>query len=224
VYVNVRVLAATNEPMEAKIKAGQFREDLYYRLNVIPIQLPSLRERREDIPLLVMHYLRQKTSPRSGQGFQITRRAMAALNSYDWPGNVRELDNVIERACALSEGDLIRVADLPQAVQESAPEALRIPPGGADETTFIVAPGAGGDKTQRSGLILGEDLEAEPPPPPIATVPPPIGPLKEFLREQELRYVNRALAYTGGNKEKTAELLGVSLATLYRKLAGEVGT
>ena len=223
VHVNVRVLAATNEPLEAKTKAGAFREDLYYRLNVIPIQIPSLRERPEDIPLLVMHCLRQKTSPRSGQAFQITRRAVAALNSYDWPGNVRELENVIERACALSEDDLIRVADLPPAVQESAPEAFRIPPGGRDETTFFVAPGVA--VSPGSGLVLGGELggelEPEPPVPPVATVPTPIGPLKEFLREQEVRYVNRALAYTTGNKEKAAELLQISLATLYRKLADD---
>lgn len=229
VYVNVRVLAATNEPLEAKIKAGRFREDLYYRLNVIPIRLPSLRERPEDIPLLVMHYLRLKTSPRSGHPFQITRRAMAALNGYAWPGNVRELDNVIERACTLSEGDLIRVADLPSAVQESAPEGSRVPPGGRDETAFIVAPPGTSPAAPATSISPGmlsaiTDLEPEPPPPPVATVPTPVGPLKEYLREQELRYVNRALAYTRGDKEKAAQLLDVSLATLYRKLAGEPGS
>jgi DNA-binding NtrC family response regulator len=217
VYVNVRVLAATNEPLEDKLKTGRFREDLYYRLNVIPIRLPSLRERPEDIPLLVMHYLRLKTSPRSGQPFQITRRAMAALNGYSWPGNARELENVIERACALSEGDLIRVADLPPAVQDSAPEGSRVPPGGRDETAFIVATGAA--TSPQSGSMGSGDPDAEPPPPPVATVPSPVGPLREFLREQELRYVNRALAYAGGDKEKAAKLLDVSLATLYRKLA-----
>jgi DNA-binding NtrC family response regulator len=217
VHVNVRVLAATNEPLEPKIKAGRFREDLYYRLNVIPIRLPTLRERPEDIALLVMHGLRQKLSPHSGRPFQITRRAMEALNAYGWPGNVRELENVLERACALSEGDLIRVADLPASVQESAPEEFRVPPGGTDETAFFVAPG----KSPRSAGT--GTVEAEPPPSPVATVPAPVESLKEFLREQELRYLNRALAYTGGNKEKSAELLGISLATLYRKLAGEPG-
>ena len=85
-YVNVRVLAATNEPLENKIKEGKFREDLYYRLNVIPIQLPNLRERREDIPLLVAHALRNRLSPRTGRPFQTSRRAMAAMNAYPWPG------------------------------------------------------------------------------------------------------------------------------------------
>jgi two-component system response regulator AtoC len=216
VYVNVRVLAATNEPLEAKIKDGRFREDLYYRLNVIPIRLPGLRERPEDVPLLVMHYLRRKTSPRSGHPFQITRRAMDALNTYAWPGNVRELENVIERACALCEDDLIRVADLPPAVQESAPETSRIPPGARDETTFIAR-----ENPAREPGILATASDAEPPPSPIATVPRPVGPLKDFVREQEQSYLNRALAYTGGNKEKAAEMLEISLATLYRKLAGD---
>ena len=213
VHVNVRVLAATNEPLESKIKTGTFREDLYYRLNVIPIRLPSLRERPEDVPLLVMHYLRRKTSPRSGQPFQITRRAMLALSAYAWPGNVRELENVVERACALSEDDLIRVVDLPPGVQESAPEEFRVAPGQRDETAFITA----SSETQRQLSIV-----AEPPVSPVATVPPPVGSLKDFLREQEVTYLNRALAYAGGNKERTAEMLGISLATLYRKLAGEL--
>ncbi|HXJ61733.1 MAG TPA: sigma-54 dependent transcriptional regulator [Verrucomicrobiae bacterium] len=216
IYVNVRVLAATNEPLEAKIKAGNFREDLYYRLNVIPLRLPGLRERAEDVPLLVMHYLRRKTSPRSGQPFQITRRAMAAMNTYAWPGNVRELENVIERACALCEDDLIRVVDLPTAVQETAPETSRVPPGARDETTFIAR-----DAATRQPGILPALSDAEPPPSPIATVPRPVGALKDFMREQELSYLNRALAYTAGSKEKAAEMLGVSLATLYRKLAGD---
>lgn len=90
IYVNVRVLAATNEPLEERIKEGTFREDLYYRLNVIPITLPSLRERGEDTPLLVAHFLKDKTHPRTGQHYQMTREAMEVLLFHDWPGNVRE--------------------------------------------------------------------------------------------------------------------------------------
>ena len=113
-YINVRVLAATNEPLEKKIKDGSFREDLYYRLNVIAIDLPSLRERREDIPLLVAHFLRNKINPRTGQPIQITRQAMEILTAHDWPGNVRELENAIERASTLCEDNIIQAADLPR--------------------------------------------------------------------------------------------------------------
>src|SRR5689334_18801839 len=87
IYVNVRVLAAANEPLEKRIKEGTFREDLYYRLNVIPICLPSLRERRDDIPLLVAHFLRDKLSHRTHLPFQITHTAMEILSAHDWPGN-----------------------------------------------------------------------------------------------------------------------------------------
>src|SRR4051794_1106291 len=93
VYVNVRVVAATNESLEKRIKEGTFREDLYYRLNVISIPLPGLRERREDIPLLVAHFLKGKVSRQTNRPFQLTRHAMAVLCAYDWPGNVRELEN-----------------------------------------------------------------------------------------------------------------------------------
>src|SRR5687768_1827964 len=117
VSVNVRVLAATNEPLEKRIKEGTFREDLFYRLNVIPIALPSLRERSEDVPLLVAHFLKGKVHPRTGKPFQLTRTAVEALCAHDWPGNVRELENAIERACALAEENVIHVGDLPPHFQ-----------------------------------------------------------------------------------------------------------
>src|SRR5258707_1992065 len=101
IFVNVRVVAAANEPLEKKIKEGTFREDLYYRLNVISIDLPSLRGRREDIPLLVAHFLKGKVNRRTNHPFQITRQAMEILCAHDWPGNVRELENAIERAVTL---------------------------------------------------------------------------------------------------------------------------
>ena len=121
VTVNVRVLAATNEPLEKRLKEGTFREDLYYRLNVIPINLPNLRERREDVPVLTMHFLRNKVNARTGKLFQITRKSLDVLTAHDWPGNVRELENAIERGCALCEDGVIRVADLPPAIHRDAP-------------------------------------------------------------------------------------------------------
>jgi transcriptional regulator with PAS, ATPase and Fis domain len=215
VFVNVRVLAATNEPLEKKIKEGTFREDLYYRLNVIPILLPSLRERLDDIPLLVAHFLRDKVHPRSGKSFQMTRQAMEALSAHHWPGNVRELENAIERACALCEDAVIQVGDLPPVFHKyaSLPSA---------ET--VIETKAGGPPT--SMVVLSQSLfplkvaEAHPP----GATPPSmsdraVGPLKNFLRDQEAAYLNRALSMCGGDKEKAAEMLGISLATLYRKLA-----
>jgi two-component system response regulator PilR (NtrC family)/two-component system response regulator AtoC len=204
----VRVLSATNEPLEERVKAGAFREDLYYRLNVIPINLPNLRERREDIPVLTVHFLRNKINPRTGALFQITRKALEVLSAHDWPGNVRELENAIERACALCEGGTIRVADLPPAVRRQAPsddseELVEIPDTAPGETAGLPVSPTGAPAP--AGHPLSQQL----------------GPLKDFMREQELTYVNRALALAGGDKEKAAQLLNVSVATLYRKLADE---
>jgi DNA-binding NtrC family response regulator len=208
VSVNVRVLAATNEPLEKKLKDGTFREDLYYRLNVIPINLPSLRERREDVPVLAMHFLRNKVHPRTGKLYSITRKALEVLSAHDWPGNVRELENAIERAAALCENSTIRVADLPPVLRRYA--------SGDDEEELVETPAE--TAVSGTGPVMG--AVSAPPQPSFSQ---PVGPLRNFLREQELGYVNRALAQTNGDKEKAAEMLGVSVATLYRKLAEEDG-
>ena len=123
IYVNVRVVAASNEPLEKRIKEGSFREDLYYRLNVIAIPLPSLRERRDDIPLLVAHFLKGKVNDRANRPVQMTRQAMEILCAHDWPGNVRELENAIERAATLCEGNIIQAGDLPPSLLASVKTA-----------------------------------------------------------------------------------------------------
>jgi two-component system, NtrC family, response regulator AtoC len=111
--LNVRVISATNAELEKEIKNGRFREDLYYRLNVIPIHLPPMRNRREDIPLLVRHFLQQTCSEMSRPLMSVSPEAMRALEEYDWPGNVREMQNIIERTIALSDNDRIEKSDLP---------------------------------------------------------------------------------------------------------------
>jgi DNA-binding NtrC family response regulator len=116
---DVRVVAATNKPLEEEQKAGRFREDLYYRLNVVTVTLPALRERREDIPELVEHLL--ATRPFGPRRFRISPEALRVLQGYDWPGNVRELANVLERAQILAEGDTITPDDLPEAVVDAGP-------------------------------------------------------------------------------------------------------
>jgi two-component system response regulator AtoC len=113
-WADVRVVAATNRPLEEVQKAGRFREDLFYRLNVIAIDLPPLRERRGDIPELVEHFL--TTRQVGPQRLTVTTEALQALGRYDWPGNVRELANVLERAQILAEGDAITPDDLPETV------------------------------------------------------------------------------------------------------------
>ena len=110
--INVRILAATNRDLEAAVAQGGFRRDLYFRLNVLTLRLPSLRERREDIPLLISHFL-ERLARTTGQVRTLSDDSVKLLLTHDWPGNVRELENCIERAWALSSGPIIQVADLP---------------------------------------------------------------------------------------------------------------
>jgi len=115
--VDVRVIAATNKDLSMQVERGLFREDLYYRLEVIPVNLPPLRERRSDIPLLVRHFLDRHNKKRSDVEVVITEEAMVHLWEYDWPGNVRELENLLERLVILSEDGMIRVENLPASVR-----------------------------------------------------------------------------------------------------------
>ena len=110
---DVRVLAATNKDLEAEVEKGNFREDLFYRLNVVRIHIPPLRERREDVPLLAEFFLHRQSIRRRGPVMRFTEDALAILEAYDWPGNVRELENTIQRACALSNSDVLLASDIP---------------------------------------------------------------------------------------------------------------
>ena len=117
--VDIRFIAATNVKLEDLVRQGKFREDLFYRINVITIDIPPLRERREDIPLLVRHFLRKYGSENDKPDLDITDRALQALVEYDWPGNVRELEHTIERAAVLAEGSLIDIELLPESIREA---------------------------------------------------------------------------------------------------------
>jgi DNA-binding NtrC family response regulator len=121
--IDVRIIAATNRDLDAAIKTGAFRQDLYFRLNVVQIKLPPLRERKSDIPLLVVSFL-EKFSLAQQTSRDISEDAMRQLMAYDWPGNVRELENAIERSVALGSGPFIQVADLPSNLQYPKTERL----------------------------------------------------------------------------------------------------
>ncbi len=204
IKVDVRVVAATNEPLQDKLKDKSFREDLFYRISVIPIELPPLREKAEDVPLLVHHFVhaiaqRMGTPPPS-----VSDDVMRVLKAYRWPGNVRELQNAMERACALCNGGIIAVADLPDRVWqtvEGKPAAA-----GADAAE---APRAG-DEGALAEKVAGAAQAGGG----FAPIP-----LKDFLHQQEVVYIERTIESAGGDKDKAAELLGISMATLYRKLS-----
>jgi two-component system response regulator HydG len=110
--INVRILAATNRDLEQAVTEGAFRRDLYFRLNVLSLRIPPLRERREDIPLLVAHFM-ERCSRAAGQEKNLSDEALKVMLAYDWPGNVRELENCLERTCAFTSGPTIHVPDLP---------------------------------------------------------------------------------------------------------------
>src|SRR6266513_1230396 len=177
--VNVRVVGATNEPLQPKLKDGTFREDLYYRLAVIPVELPALRERLEDVPLLVNHFLQKQASATGGEPKKIDPEAVDILCHYNYPGNVRELENAIERAWALCENELILSSDLPP---------------------HIVSHGKGDKQEQVMASMLGGHS------------------LGDFVQQQERNYIEATLQHCDGSREKAANMLGISMATLYRKI------
>lgn len=166
--VDVRLIAATNKNLDEEIEKGSFRSDLYYRINVIPLRTPPLRQRKEDIPLLAEHFI-QKYNPQPGGIKKISKRAMAMLTNYDWPGNIRELENIIQRAIALS-------TDTDEITPEFLPENL----------------------TERDSNNHSEQTNT--------------------LLQVEKEVILKTLRRMNGNKRKTAEELGISKATLWRKL------
>jgi len=125
--VDVRIIAATNRKLFELVHKGEFREDLYYRLNVIPIELPPLRYRKEDIPLLVDHFLKKKSAEMKKPVLKISQQTLEPLQKYNWPGNIRELENVIERALVLCDGDEIHLSDFPILLKNGAQNILNLP-------------------------------------------------------------------------------------------------
>jgi len=174
IRTNVRVIASTNKPLAELARQGRFREDLYYRLNVITITLPPLRERTEDIPLLAQHFMGRFAERNRKNIRAISREAMELLLSHDWPGNVRELENTIEHAVVLCRGDTIRVEDLPDLVARE------------------------GTAKQYLTIQLGTPLD-----------------------EIEQQVLQQTLRLTRGNKRLAAQLLGIAVRTIYRKMGGE---
>jgi DNA-binding NtrC family response regulator len=216
IKVDVRVLAATNEPLQQKMVDKSFREDLFYRISVIPVQLPPLRERAEDIPLLVAHFVQQISQRQGIVTARFSDEVMGVLKSYRWPGNVRELQNAVERAIALCDGGVVLLKDLPERVLEAvagvAAVAPRVDPQRYGPQPVVAAPGTGGPIIDP---LLAEKAAGAAQ---WSHGLPPIQ-LKEFLHRQEVDYIEQVIQAAGGDKEKAAEMLGISMATLYRKLA-----
>lgn len=189
--VDVRILSATHKDLAREVEEGRFRQDLFYRINVIELKVPSLRERQSDIPLLARHILKRIAEECGIDGADISADAMIALQSYGFPGNVRELENVIERAFTLCEGDVIQVQDL--QLDRSASPALTSTP-----DTDI----------QRS--LAAEDL-------PLPGASGEVN-LEEFLESIEKQAIEKALEETRWNKTAAAKKLGISFRALRYRL------
>ena len=194
IEVDVRLIAATNRDLLADIHEGRFREDLYYRLNVVHLQLPPLRERKEDIPLLTGHFIKRFNERLKKNVQGVSAEAEGRLDAYPWRGNIRELENVIERCLLFCDEDRIGVGDLPPEVREGRPQAE--PPSAVADTM----PG------------LGDELP----------VPDAGTGLKEAVREVTARLekelIVKALEQTGGNVTHTARLLKISRKSLQTKM------
>ena len=136
VGVDIRLIAASNRDLELEVKEGRFREDLFYRLNVVPLRMPALRERREDVPLLAAHFAAKAAEKHDRPAAELDPALLEALQEYDWPGNVRELENLIERLVVLTNGPRLGVEFLPEKMLRSAPHAAEAAAAATDETTL----------------------------------------------------------------------------------------
>lgn len=193
VPIDVRILCATHRDLEAEVRAGRFREDLYFRLFVFPIRLPALRDRRDDLPMLVTHLLKRLSVETGRRVDRVAPDALEAMTRHAWPGNVRELQNVLHRAVLSCDGDEIRLRDLPAELRTTMLPALPL--------------GVGDD-------AIHHRLDGT-----IAAAPPIDDDGSVCLRELERRAIERALKRSNGRVEQAAKLLGIGRATLYRRLA-----
>jgi two-component system repressor protein LuxO len=195
---DVRIVCASNRDPLAEVKAGRFREDLYYRLHVIPIELPPLRERGDDVVELAEHFL-ARFSEEEGKDFKgLAPDAAAAMRACDWPGNVRQLENLMRRLVVLNEGETIDLEMLPAEIGRAAGSPRDATPAGP-----AMAAQDGPRLTAAAPALAGP-----------AAAELPVGPLEATIREA----IERAIASCGGSIPKAAQMLEVSPSTLYRRI------
>ena len=195
--VDVRVLAATNRDLERMVANGNFREDLYYRLNVVKIVMPPLRERREDVVLLADAFLKELAEENGKQVKELSPEALQKLIQYSWPGNVRELRTAIEHGVVMSNTPKITLRHLPQSIRESRES---IPPSPKPDGATTPPGRSSGRDIQTSTDLANDDLN---------------------LAAMEATLMARALKRTDGNRTEAAKLLGISRRTLQRKLQAD---
>jgi DNA-binding NtrC family response regulator len=190
-----RVIAATNRDLGQEVEKGAFRRDLFFRLNVITIRLAPLRERKEDIPALIHHFLK-----RVGGNYSLTGEVMEVMLSYDWPGNVRELENCVQHMVAVNSGPLLHVADLPSSLQNHLIQK---------KSAYLMAAA-----TTTGDTAIADRGVSHAVPVPTPQSLPGVIPMVELER----RAIANALEYTRGDRAVAAHLLGIGRTTLYRKI------
>src|SRR5262245_16587947 len=195
IKVDVRVIAATNKHLEEAIERGEFREDLYFRLNVIPIVVPPLRDRREDIPRLVQHFARRTAEEHNLKPKKFDSAAMDALSRYRWRANIRELRNTIERLMIMTPGDVVRAEDLPGDLRTGESSAARPP---------VASPAPSASASASEPKAEGQA--------------PGGGTLREFKDASERAYLVQKLRENNWNISKTAEIIDTPRSNLYKKL------
>ena len=203
IQVDVRIIAATNKPLEAAVAARQFREDLFYRLNVVRIQLPALRERREDIPLLINYFLNTFAREKKNVPKSISRSSLKVLEQYHWPGNVRELENVVQRALVMAKGDAILIGDLPLEVAGLKSDTAAPAPNDAPSSSAAVAASGDADVTALAGQLFRWSRR---------------DPARKIIPAVERELIIQALKEAGGNQVHAAKLLGITRATLRKRV------
>jgi DNA-binding NtrC family response regulator len=200
-----RIIAATNRDLAKEVERGTFRRDLYFRLNVINMRLAPLRERKEDIPALINHFM-----SRVEGNYSLTSESLEAMLSYDWPGNIRELENCVQHMMAVNSGPLLHAAELPSALLNFVAQR---------KSQYLTAAAGVGDA---SSFIEMSPAQPKPPQSALQAVPshsgmPASGPVIPLM-ELERRAILNALDYTKGDRAIAAHLLGIGRTTLYRKL------
>mgnify|MGYP006145416883 CR=1 FL=1 len=202
IHSNVRIIAATHRDLDAMVDAGTFRQDLYFRLAVFPIQVPPLRDRVEDIPLLLQHF-RRRLEARGDKPAEFSQGALQALMQHRWPGNIRELENLVERMSITHAGELVRVRDLPvryagDFIQSSEDEKSCL----LDKPLISAIPAARpAEDTEEAAALPSQGMD-----------------LRQHLQDLEVNYINEALRQVNGVVSQAAKLLGLQRTTLVEKM------
>jgi DNA-binding NtrC family response regulator len=211
VKVDVRIVSATNRKLLDRVKAGQFREDLFYRLHVLPLTIPPLRMRREDIPHLLRHFLARFCAEENRPITGISGEAMALLSQLEWPGNIRQLENAVYRAVVMSDTDQLGIDDFPQGLQsQGALEARNVP-----VEPLIIGPDS---HPTAPTMISGNDIPIVPlPSTGMLTMLTPSGEVRP-LEDMEAEIIRFAISHYRGQMSEVARRLKIGRSTLYRKL------